>query len=87
MKTRICILTVSALAAISAPLAGAAIPADSNCGNGNTSRHSLVIKPTGKNVKKHGGTTSKTGLYNPFAYVPGGSSPVVSKQIQAQGLR
>jgi len=86
MKTRICILTVSAVAAISAPLAGAAIPADSQSGSGNTSRHPLVIKPTVKKGKSTMGQVTGQA-YNPHAYVPGGSSPSVAQAIVSLGQR
>jgi hypothetical protein len=89
MKTRICTLAVSAVALLSVPLAGAAIPSDSRSGLDAVDRHPLVIKQTAKKVKKMKkvNTHITVGHYNPYAYVPGSSSPSVAKAITAQGKR
>jgi hypothetical protein len=81
MKTSICILTVSALTALSAPISGATIPGDSRSGYDHAERAAQVIQPAGKQSKK------KAAKYNQQAYVPGGSSPSVAKAITAQGKR
>ena len=86
MKTPICILTVSAIGAIAAPLAGAAIPADSKSGYGNTTRQLRVIKAPGDQGKSTVGQLMRK-TYNPHAYVPGGSSPSVAKAIVSLGQR
>jgi hypothetical protein len=83
MKTRICTVAVSAAAAISAPFAGAGLPHDATSGLDNAGRHALVIKAP---VVK-GKSTIQKRTYNPHAYVPGGSSPMVAKAIVAQGQR
>jgi hypothetical protein len=93
MKIRICTLAVSAVALLSVPVAGAAIPGDTRSGMDAVERHPLVIKQTAKKGKKVAkkkkavGTYVPAGHYNPYAYVPGGSSPEVAKAIMAQGQR
>jgi hypothetical protein len=89
MKTRICTLAVSAVALLSVPVAGANVPGDSRSGMDAVERHPLVIKHSAKNVKKvkKVNTHITVGHYNPYAYVPGSSSPAVAKAITAQGQR
>jgi hypothetical protein len=100
MKNRICTLAISVVALLSVPAAGATIPGDARSGIDAAERHPLVIKQSAKKVKKVAkkktvavGTYVPAGhylagaQYDPYAYVPGGSSPAVAKAITAQGQR
>ena len=81
MKTPICILAVSAIGALAVPAAGAMIPGDARSGYGNGATPQQLVKHVTQ-------TPTKQGIrYDQQAYVPGGSSPAVSKAIVSQGKR
>lgn len=92
MKISTLILTAAALTALAAPAGYGAttqIPLDST----STVRgkpaapQTRSVQQKRKQQAKHDAHDIKVGAYNPQAYVPGGSSPQVSKAITDAGRR